>query len=152
MNISDSTISTIAGTGVQSYSGDGGAAISAELDLAHGVSFDRWGNLYITDYGNNRIRKMGVTTGVTTLKQQGSLSIYPNPASEEIYIQASGFNTNHATLEVIDIRGRTIMEKDITNVYSPVPINLDISGLSAGLYFVVLKNSSQQLTAKIVKE
>ena len=54
------TIGTVAGTGTLGYSGDGGAATSAELNLPFGVALDGPGNLYITDFGNDRIRKVDV--------------------------------------------------------------------------------------------
>jgi NHL repeat-containing protein len=54
------TISTVAGNGTLGYSGDGGAATSAELNLPFGVSLDGPGNLYIADFGNERIRKVDV--------------------------------------------------------------------------------------------
>jgi hypothetical protein len=43
------TISTIAGTGTQGFSGDGGAATSAQLYNPYGVAVDSSGNLYRTD-------------------------------------------------------------------------------------------------------
>jgi DNA-binding beta-propeller fold protein YncE len=51
-------ISTVAGTGVRGYSGDGGFAVSARLSNPGGVAVDSSGNLYIVDTGNNRIRKV----------------------------------------------------------------------------------------------
>jgi sugar lactone lactonase YvrE len=57
-------ISTVAGDGAQGYSGDGGAAISAELYSPHGVAVDTVGNIYIADYSNNRVRKVTVSTGI----------------------------------------------------------------------------------------
>lgn len=51
-------ISTAAGTGVEGYTGDGGAAISAKLSNPSGVALDSEGNLYIADTGNNVIRKV----------------------------------------------------------------------------------------------
>jgi trimeric autotransporter adhesin len=54
-------ITTVAGNGTAGFGGDGGAAIEANLNFPHGVAVDAAGNLYITDRGNNRIRK--VTTG-----------------------------------------------------------------------------------------
>ena len=52
------TISTIAGTGVAGYSGDGGAATSAKLDAPAGIAVDSTGVIYIADTSNQRIRKI----------------------------------------------------------------------------------------------
>ena len=54
----------MAGNGTAGFSGDGGAATSAQLNQPRGVAVDGFGNVYITDSGNNRIRK--VTQGVIT--------------------------------------------------------------------------------------
>jgi streptogramin lyase len=51
-------ISTIAGTGVKNYNGDGRTAISAELSNPYGVAVDGSGNVYIADMANLRIRKI----------------------------------------------------------------------------------------------
>ena len=57
-------ISTIAGNGNPSYTGDGGAAASATLDDPGAVALDGAGNLYIADSGNNAIRVITAATGV----------------------------------------------------------------------------------------
>ncbi len=59
--LSTGIISTFAGTGSSSYSGDGGAATSAGLN-PWGVAIDTTGNVYLTDFSNNRIRKVTVIT------------------------------------------------------------------------------------------
>jgi uncharacterized repeat protein (TIGR01451 family) len=65
------TISTVAGNGTSGYSGDSGAATSAQLNNPQGVAIDGFGNLYIADNGNERIRK--VSSGViTTVAGTGS--------------------------------------------------------------------------------
>jgi sugar lactone lactonase YvrE len=56
-------ITTVAGNGTAGYSGDGGAATSAELYYPTGVALDAAGNIYIADIGNNLIRKVTVSTG-----------------------------------------------------------------------------------------
>ncbi len=56
------TIATVAGTGEQGYSGDGGPATQAQLDFPEGVALDEAGNLYIADLGNHRIRKVTFST------------------------------------------------------------------------------------------
>jgi streptogramin lyase len=57
-------ISTVAGTGVAGFSGDGGPATKAQLRQPHSIVFDRDGTLLICDIGNQRIRRLHLDTGV----------------------------------------------------------------------------------------
>jgi DNA-binding beta-propeller fold protein YncE len=57
-------ISTVAGTGVAGFSGDGGPAARAQLRQPHSIVFDRDGTLLICDIGNQRIRRLHLDTGV----------------------------------------------------------------------------------------
>src|SRR5512133_105954 len=56
-------ITTVAGNGTQGFAGDNGAATSASLYYP-AVTVDNTGNLYIADYGNNRIRKVAAGSGI----------------------------------------------------------------------------------------
>jgi sugar lactone lactonase YvrE len=58
---------TVAGTGVQGFSGDGGPATGALLSSPAAIAFDSEGNLYIADTGNNRIRRVGRDGIITTV-------------------------------------------------------------------------------------
>jgi protein gp37 len=55
---SSGVIQTIAGNGIANFSGDGGPATLASLNLPQGVAFSTQGALYIADTGNNRIREV----------------------------------------------------------------------------------------------
>lgn len=57
-------ISTVAGTGVAGFSGDGGAAVAAQLKQPHSIALDDAGTLYICDIGNHRVRAVDLRTGV----------------------------------------------------------------------------------------
>jgi RHS repeat-associated protein len=63
----DGIISTIAGTGTAGFSGDGGAAKSAQFNGVSHVVLDREGNLFLNDSTNNRIRRIGTEGVVTTV-------------------------------------------------------------------------------------
>jgi hypothetical protein len=83
VTVSTGIITTIAGTGTSSYSGDNGPATSATLYEPTGVAVDSsgrthivlltgclnvslLGNVYIGDYTNHRIRKVTISTGIIT--------------------------------------------------------------------------------------
>jgi sugar lactone lactonase YvrE len=61
------TITTFAGTGDPGYSGDGGAAVSAELWSPSGVIVDAAQNVYISDSQNNAIRKVNTSGTIATI-------------------------------------------------------------------------------------
>ena len=64
VTFSTGIISVIAGTQTAGYSGDGGAATSAELDLPHGIAVDSSGNLFFADTGNNVVREVIASTSL----------------------------------------------------------------------------------------
>ena len=68
---STGTITTIAGTGKDGFSGDGGPASQAQLNFPTGVAVNGEGNLYIADVGNHRIRKVDSTGTITTFAGTG---------------------------------------------------------------------------------
>ncbi len=62
----DGIISTVAGTGQQNYTGDGGPALKATLNNPHEIRFDGEGNLFIADTSNNAIRRIDAKTKIIT--------------------------------------------------------------------------------------
>ncbi|MDE0627264.1 MAG: SUMF1/EgtB/PvdO family nonheme iron enzyme [Bryobacterales bacterium] len=66
------TITTVAGNGSRGYSGDGGPATEARLDIASGLAMDAAGNLYIADLGNHRVRRVDAAGTITTVAGDGT--------------------------------------------------------------------------------
>ncbi len=70
-----SVISTIAGTGTGSYSGDNGQATAATFSIPTGIVIDSSGNVYFNNWNNHRVRKIAASTGIiTTYAGTGSAS------------------------------------------------------------------------------
>ena len=65
-------INTIAGTGYGGYNGDGIPATSAELYAPDRVATDSAGNVYISEFGNNRVRKIDTTGIISTVAGTGT--------------------------------------------------------------------------------
>lgn len=56
--VSNGVITTVAGNGTFGFSGDNGPATSAQFFEPKGIAVDAAGNIYIADWGNNRIREV----------------------------------------------------------------------------------------------
>lgn len=76
------SISTFAGTGQQGFSGDGGQAPQAQLNTPFQLAFDRSGNLYVTEGGNYRIRRITPNGIISTVAGTGVPADAPNPDGE----------------------------------------------------------------------
>ena len=59
-------ITTVAGTGIEDYNGDNQPATSAELNYPNSVFVNDYGDIYISDNVNERIRKVAGDTGIIT--------------------------------------------------------------------------------------
>ena len=64
LDLKKHTLSTLAGTGAPGFSGDGGPAAKAQFKQPHSIAFDPDGKLLVCDIGNNRIRRIDLTTGM----------------------------------------------------------------------------------------
>jgi len=67
----EGTITTIAGTGERGFSGDDGAATSAQLASPRSTAVDSVGNVYVADYDNHRVRKIDTSGVITTFVGTG---------------------------------------------------------------------------------
>jgi sugar lactone lactonase YvrE len=66
VDLTTGIISTVAGTGVTGFSGDGIEATKTELSNPLGLAFNNEGDLFVVDRGNNRVRKINISTGIIT--------------------------------------------------------------------------------------
>jgi streptogramin lyase len=74
-------ITTVAGSGTEGFSGDGGPAAQAQMNQPHSIGFDPSGNLFICDILNHRIRKVDMRTGtISTFAGTGEKKPTPDGA------------------------------------------------------------------------
>ena len=65
-------ITTVAGNGTGAYGGDGHAATAAELYRPYAVALDAAGDIFIADFGNQRIREVNLAGVITTVAGNGT--------------------------------------------------------------------------------
>jgi hypothetical protein len=130
-------ISTVAGTS-QGFGGDGGPALSAQMNNVNHIAIYN-GNLYFTDTYNNRIRRIGLKDPAPVQLTQTTVieaTLYPNPAVDLVIIDAT---REVETIEVRNVAGAAV----------PVTVNglhtrkttMDIRHLNPGIYYVIMNGA-----------
>jgi sugar lactone lactonase YvrE len=120
-------ITTIAGTGVAGYSGDGGTATAAMLSNPQNPNFDGTGNLYFADYLNNRIRKITISTGIiSTVAGNGTAATAGNGGP------ATAASLNGPVSVVFDVAGNLYISERNGNVVRRVAAATGIISTFAG--------------------
>jgi len=118
-------ITTVAGTGIGGYSGDGGPATNAKLTCSD-VCLDNYGTMYISDYDSDRIRKVyNPTLAIKPLTPKGEPSIWPNPAKSELNVINGAGNDFY----IYDMVGREVFTTSIVSDKQNININDFISGV-----------------------
>ncbi|MCF8450644.1 MAG: T9SS type A sorting domain-containing protein [Taibaiella sp.] len=132
-------ISTVAGNATQGYSGDGGAAVLAQLNNPTDVAIDGNGDLFIADFGNHRIRKVSLSSAViNNFPYIANVGIKPNPATQEITISAD-FEIEELT--IVDIMGKATKLLPIIFSNSNRKESLfNVADLSPGIYFLTIND------------
>lgn len=119
-------IETIAGDGTGAYSGDGGPASSARLNGPEGVAVDSQGNIFIADYCNHRIRKIGTDGIIRTAAGNGVKSFAGDggPATNAGLNSARGVAVDSAgNLYIADTDNHRIRKVDTNGNISTVAGN-----------------------------
>jgi sugar lactone lactonase YvrE len=154
--LANGTLTTVAGDGIARFGGDNGPALDATFRLVEGVAADSAGNLFVSDSGNNRIRKVDGATGVvTTIAGNGTTAFGVDgvPATvvgldgpSDVVVDANGnvifSDTHHHRVRSVDTEGKihTIVGNGVAGfageggpataaqIASPTGLALDSSG------------------------
>jgi hypothetical protein len=111
-------VTTVAGNGIEGYSGDGGAATNAELNSPTGIAVDSSGNLFIADSQNNRIREVSNGT-ITTVAGNGTagFSVDGGPAtSAELDLPTAVAVDASGNLYIADTDNQRVREVSSGNI------------------------------------
>ncbi len=82
-------------------------------------------------------------TGIMTLTE-ADVSVYPNPASSALFIEASGFD-GRAFIRLIDAAGSTVLESSLDGQQA----RLDLAGVRDGIYMVEIRTPNNRIVKRV---
>lgn len=110
-----------------------------------------------SDFWTNGVNALSRSNGVTEFEEQSeienSLSIYPNPVADVVNIRLSLSEEQHCDIYIVDVSG-VKLKKLSSDFFTSGEhhLNIDISSLKKGLYFLLCENSKGVSLAKFMKK
>jgi PKD repeat protein len=167
--IADSTTINIGGTidftdlslgNVDSWDWDfnGGTPASSSIQNPSGILYSAVGDYTVTLTCSNAdtsvaktktmyIHVVDPSAAIGEIQQNNLLSVYPNPADENIYLQ-SNFNLENALLHLYDMTGKRVAEYTIS-IIAGQAIRIEINQVEAGFYMLELYNGKEIFRNKV---
>lgn len=89
--------------------------------------------------------------GIDEAQLNGVFNIYPNPATDRLYVSIDLPNTDKAVATIVDMTGRIWVEQECSPLdYSQI-LQLDISPLPPGIYLISIRNPKVNFRSRFVK-
>jgi hypothetical protein len=147
----DGIITTIAGTGVAGYSGDGGPATAAKMDFPMAIAIDNANNLYVSDYQNRVVRK--ITASSTKVDDKTSrgidFSLCPNPNLGSFYVTGTMPLSKNSVVNVCitNSTGRVVYHSTAYVLNSTITHKVELdNNLANGVYLIEVFSEDQKVT------
>jgi hypothetical protein len=99
-----------------------------------------------------QIIHVDVCSGVNSLEVQSGLSVYPNPSNGDLTLELGLVKDDHSRMEVLNSLGQIIRTEEHDLVKGNNKLDLDLSSLAKGVYFIRVKTSTDVVTRRVVLE
>ena len=111
------------------------------------VVMDNSGTDYEDESGNFTITE---SSGISPVLPQREFSIFPNPASDFIYLKSNS-PLNNYQLQIFNVRGKLMAEYQVLKTLSEDRHMVPLIGLKPGIYFISVRSNDKAIIKKIVK-
>ncbi|HXB12326.1 MAG TPA: T9SS type A sorting domain-containing protein, partial [Bacteroidia bacterium] len=131
------------------FAGDGGPATAAELNLPYATAIDGYGNIFIADAGNQRVREINSPAGINELKNKTSISVYPNPTGGKFQLVMSNDQLgSKGSVYIYNMLGQNVYSQKLSIVNSQ--LSIDLSSQPEGIYMLrVQTGDGNTLVSKV---
>lgn len=95
--------------------------------------------------------------GIVQYNNEVDFSIFPNPANDFLTIQLENLNEKNIQIKIINVFGQVVIDKKVDPSTGSVSSGnfekqIDVSGLSDGIYFIAITVGEKQFSEKFIKE
>ena len=104
----------------------------------------------MANFNNSVVDLFGKFNAVNNISEVTGVSVYPNPAVNEINVD---FNSNIAfngTVKIMDLSGKTLIQKSINALEGLNNVSFETSNVSNGIYLVVMSSNKGQFSQKVI--
>ncbi len=136
-----------------SYLWSNGATTQNISNLCNGMySFTVTDSVFCRTYGANNLLITGCTVGMPSIETNAlQISVYPNPASDELEIQFSTLNSEEVTIEIVDVLGQVVFTQQLVSASGTNTLKMKVDFLSCGVYFLKVNADSKQESVEFLK-
>ena len=135
-------------------------SVTVPIDSVNNETFpgiDNYGRIYAATFGRgiyktNHFAIVGINElDGSSKKDIVRLNIYPNPASQNVFIEYNTTKPGQVKVNISDLSGRSVLQKDYRIINSDNNVlQLDISNLKKGVYLISLDNSESIISNKLI--
>jgi hypothetical protein len=108
---------------------------------------------YISAIAANKTIKVEISevTGWRNMSSSLSVSTFPNPVSDNVYLHFNGSYSGSLVIRLLNITGSVVKEIKISDQTENTTVKVPVSGLSKGIYLLTIRGKDVNYTMKIVK-
>ncbi|MDD4214358.1 MAG: T9SS type A sorting domain-containing protein, partial [Bacteroidales bacterium] len=88
--------------------------------------------------------------GINETNDIQNISVTPNPATGNIFLNWSGKAEKNIKIEITDITGRQVFSKELLSAQGNNSCKIDLQNLTGGIYFVNLKKEEKAYVSKLI--
>ncbi|MGL5890783.1 MAG: T9SS type A sorting domain-containing protein, partial [Bacteroidia bacterium] len=82
---------------------------------------------------------------------EGQLSIYPVPATDQIFVQVEQTNFQDVVIDIVDVSGRSVYSQRVQSNSTALNYSIDLSLFESGVYIVTVKTDQASGSGRIIK-
>lgn len=132
-----------------------GNLIAAKNTLFFSAYTNAYGNeLYAGSYSADTLENQNKNIAeAISVNNNAQFTLFPNPAKNILNIKINSANSNIASLSVVDVSGKAVLNKNISSIKGETIMQLDVSHLSSGTYFIKIfsADGTAKLAGKFIK-